>query len=112
MTIRKFAKAIGTGATFVKMKIDDGSIPYTIKYRGKVWYYDIEPELVPIWKEKTKGRKKSPVSKVKNIDKREYLSKNTPLRQATAILEQLKKQGIYMSYGEAEAKGYFAGVSI
>lgn len=112
MTIRKFAKAIGTGATFVKMKIDDGSIPYTIKYRGKVWYYDIEPELVPVWKERTKNRKQSPASTVKKQDKREYLSKNTPLRQATAILEQLKRQGIYMSYGEAEARGIFAGGNI
>lgn len=112
MTVSKFAKAIGTGKEYVLRRIKTGEIPVEIKKRPPKctqFYYDIDPELVPKWKKEVADKHMSPVSINNSLDKREYLSKDTPLNQACRELNELEKQGIKLSYGQAVAKGYISG---
>ena len=78
--------------------------PYAIKD-----YYDIDPALVPKWKKVVADRQLSPVSTNNQLDKREYVSKDTPLRKATRQINDLENQGISVSYGQAVAMGLIPG---
>ncbi len=112
MTTTQFAKAIGTGREYVIRRIKSGEIPVVIvnKQRGNnKYYYDIDPALVPKWKKVVADRQLSPVSTNNQLDKREYVSKDTPLRKATRQINDLENKGISVSYGQAVAMGLIPG---
>lgn len=112
MTIDKFAKAIGTGKEYVLRRVKSGEIPSVIVKKPPnyiLFYYDIDPSLVPQWKKVVSNRHLSPTSTNNPMDKREYLSKDTPLNKACRQLKELEKKGIKVSYGQAVAMGLIRG---
>ena len=112
MTTTKFAKAIGTGRDFVVRRIKAGEIPATVvnkQHGNNKYYYDIDPKLVPYWKKLVSDKRLSPTSTNNQLDKREYISKDTPLRKATRRINELESNGISVSYGQAVAMGLIPG---
>jgi len=107
MTLVEFSREVGVGIYYIKQKMTAGEIPYEIKPIGKNFNYYIDPEFVPIFKERLKSNKKSKPRKYTRSN-RGY--KITPLGKACKEIEQYNKEhGVNLTYGQAVAKGIIEG---
>lgn len=104
MNISKFAKEIGVGAHYVRSRVESGEIPAVIKGKEYKKTYDIDPALIPEWREKANNKKISSITKMTTKKRRINSKGKTPLQEAMCKLKEYnERNGTNYSYGEAVA---------
>lgn len=107
MTLVEFSREVGVGIYYVKQRIAAGEIPYEIRNIGKNFNYYIDPEFVPVFKERLIANQKA---KQRNYRRSRKSTRLTPLREASREIEAYnKKHGVNLTYGQAVAKGIIEG---